>query len=86
MTAAKLSPKAATPTASPSPALTTKSIAPPTNACRRLRASLPSVNSRPRKKSRKTMPISATKSVTSDGWISVVNFGSFGPSSRPASR
>ena len=43
---------------------------PPTTACRRLRASRPSVNSRPRKKSRKTIPSWATNSVTSDGWIS----------------
>ena len=32
------------------------------------------------------IPISATKSVTSDGLIRVTTFGSFGPSSRPARR
>jgi hypothetical protein len=44
------------------------------------------VNSRPRKKSRKMIPISATKSVTSDGLMRESTLGSFGPSSRPASR
>ena len=32
------------------------------------------------------MPSSARKSVTSDGWMRVSTFGSFGPSSRPARR
>src|SRR6266550_476835 len=67
MNAAKLNPNAATPTTSPSAPLTATSIAPPRKTWPRLRAIRPIVNSSPRKKSRKTRPICATKSVTSEG-------------------
>ena len=53
------------------------------SACWRLGAIRPSVNSRPRKKSRNTSPISATKSVTSDGRTRLSTFGSFGAEQEP---
>ena len=84
--AAKLTPNAATPTSSPSPALMTKSAAPPRPTWRPLRTSRSTLNSRPRKNRRKMSPTSATKSVTSDGCTSRMKLGSFGPRMIPASR
>jgi hypothetical protein len=86
MSPARLKPNAARPTSRPSAPFTTRSIAPPKSASQRLRAIRPIVNSSPRKKSRNTSPISATKSVTSDGRTMLSAFGSCGPSSKPASR
>src|SRR5919198_3573397 len=84
--APRLKPNAASPTTSPRAPFTTRSSPPPTSARRRLRAMRPIVNSRPRKKSRNTSPISATKSVTSDGSMMLSALGSCGPSSKPPSR
>src|ERR671918_88026 len=77
---------AETPTSSPRPRFAARSTVPPRPKWRPVRETLVSVNSRPRKKSRKTTPSSATKSVTSDGLMSESSVGSFGPSRRPARR
>src|SRR5688572_23918405 len=63
-----------------------KSPAPPSPTWRPLRTSRSTLNSSPRKKRRKISPISATKSVTSDGATRWMNSGSFGPRMIPARR
>ena len=84
--AANDGPKAISPTSSPRPALKSRSAAPPSPTWRPLRTSRSTLNSRPRKKRRKISPISATKSVTSDGWTTWTKSGSFGPRMIPAKR
>src|SRR3990170_8431756 len=86
MSAAALGPNAATPTTSPSTAFVARSTTPPRPTCRPALVSRATVNSRPRKKSRKMIPIAATNSVTSDGLMRESTLGSLGPRRRPASR
>ena len=59
---------------------------PPTTLWRLLRISRPTLNSSPRKNSRKMIPSSDTNVVTSDCLISTISVGSFGPIRIPASR
>src|ERR671937_247584 len=61
-------------------------MAAPSTSAPRLKPNAASPTTRPRKKSRNTSPISATKSVTSDGSMMLSALGSCGPSSKPPSR
>jgi len=86
MIAAKPKPKAMTPTSNPTAAFTARSMEPPRPMWRVLRSKRSTVNSSPRKKSRKMIPSSATNVVTSEGSIRLVTCGSCGPRRSPASR
>ena len=70
----------------PDAGVATRSTVPPSPKCRPDLERRSRLNSRPRKKRRKTRPSCATNSVTSEGLISASCVGSFGPSRSPARR